>query len=507
MRLGATTMHFTDRLHGIRFCATMHGMRNISPEDMRSGLSRRSFLASMGVFAAASAMSAPMRAIASLADTTPLPEYWKLYIDAVAGKVRAIAEKTADGFWFITDLHITANRLRSGKVLTALASRTPLTKVLCGGDLPEAFAAKFDTDKAGVDYAVNLYRSLWVEPVESAGMKMYTAKGNHDFTIRHDAKTNAGFTLSGIDARNVIMGSKGCSEVVTNAADPEACYYYFDNATARIRYITVDTTDSITDSRSYWAVVSGMHDTQLLWLAEHAFSTIPAGWSVVVMHHIPFVKIVGNEHDAKLYSPFRTLMEAYQHRKAWTHAGRTFDFSAAQGRILLDITGHYHAERQTYLNGILYVTEPCDAAYGDYIIGSAPWCGDLPRKDAGTVNEQTFDAVQLDPANDLVYFTRVGGGQDRVIHARPLRMKEGETLRIDAKTLSGPLTWGCYDADRLKYSPNPKNRYVNLVSYYNDIATIAPDGVLTAKKPGEIMVLAMDAGIKKEIFPVTVTAA
>ena len=472
---------------------------------MTSEISRRSFLSSLGVFAAASAMSRPMRAIAAVAENAPLPDYWLPHVDAVAGKVRALARKTVDGFWFITDLHITANRRQSGKALVALAARTPLGKVLCGGDLPEAFAAKFKTDKAGVDYAVDLYRTVWTDPVEASGMMMYTAKGNHDFTIKHDAQTAAGFTYSGVDARKIVMGSKGCAAAVTNADDPEACYYYFDNADAHIRYIVADTTDSITDSRPYWAVVSGMHDAQLLWLAEHAFAGIPAGWCAVVMHHIPVWGAVGSEGEAKLYAPFRLLMEAYQNRGTWTRAGRTFDFSGAQGRIFLDITGHHHAERQTYHNGILHVTEPCDAAYGDYIIGSAPWCGELPRKQGGTIYEQTFDAVQLDPANGLVYFTRVGGGQDRVIHAKPLSVAAGGTLKLDARMLSGPLTWGCHDADRISYTPNPKNRYVPLVSYHNDVATIAPDGTLTAKKPGEAMVLAMDARLDKEIFPVVVT--
>ena len=111
--------------------------------DMTIAITRRSFLSSLGVFAAASAMSRPMRAIAAVADNAPLPGYWLPHVDAVAGKVRALARETVDGFWFITDLHITANRRQSGKALVALAARTPIGKVLCGGDLPEAFAAKF----------------------------------------------------------------------------------------------------------------------------------------------------------------------------------------------------------------------------------------------------------------------------------------------------------------------------------------------------------------------------
>ena len=184
--------------------------------------------------------------------------------------------------------------------------------------------------------------------------------------------------------------------------------------------------------------------------------------------------------------------------------GKVYDFSSAQGRILLDITGHHHAERQTFQNGILYVTEPCDAAYGDYILGSKPWCGDLPSKKAGTVHEQTFDAVQLDPVHDLVYFTRVGGGQDRVLHAKTLTATAGGTLKLAAPLLSGEITWGCYDADRIVHTPNPKNRYNPFVTYMNDLATIAADGTLTAKKAGEVMVVAMDKDLNKEIFPVQV---
>ena len=84
---------------------------------MTTDISRRSFLSSLGVFAAASAMSRPMRLFAAAADdaAAPLPGYWLPYLESVAGKVNAIAQKTVDGFWFITDLHITANRRQSGK--------------------------------------------------------------------------------------------------------------------------------------------------------------------------------------------------------------------------------------------------------------------------------------------------------------------------------------------------------------------------------------------------------
>lgn len=467
---------------------------------------RREFLSGLGAFAAAGAMGPAMRALAAAADDAarPLGAYWAPHLAAVAEKVRAHARTAADGFWFITDLHVTANRLQSGKAIAALTALTPLRKTFCGGDLPEAFAARFASDKEGVDFAVDAYRLFWRDPIERAGQRLYAAKGNHDFTIKHDAATPAGHTYSAEAARAVVMGTKGGAAAVTNAADPTACYYYVDEAAAKIRYIVADTTDALDATRTWWAVAYGMGPTQLAWLASRALATLPAGWGAVVIHHVPLTGCVGDAGERRLFAPFRELLEAYQNRWRATVAGATYDFADARGRILLDLTGHHHAERQTFQNGILHVTEPCDAAYGDYILGSKPWCGELPRKAGGTPAEQTFDAVQLDPARDLVHFTRVGGGQDRSIHLSARTVAAGATHRFEAPLLSGPLTWGCYDADRIARTPNPKNRYNPFVAYFNTRATIAADGTLTAKRAGEVMVVAMDARLNKEIFPVRI---
>jgi len=468
---------------------------------------RRGFLGG-GLALVASALSAPLRGLAATAAdaSAPLPKYYPEYLAGIAAKVKTIAQTTVDGFWFITDLHITSNARNSGKALAALTPLTPLKKTFCGGDLPEAFSAKFKSSKEGVDFAIDFYKSFWVDPIEASGQLMYTAKGNHDFTIRYDAKTDDGFTYPGPEAHRVVMGSKGCQakDVVTNTADPEACYYYFDNAAAKIRYIVADTTDTIDPKAKYWAVRYGMHEPQIKWLADHAVATLPDGWGAVIVHHIPFTGVTGTVGDANRFAPFRRILEAYQNRGRVTYAGKEYDFTQAKGRILVDVCGHEHAERQTFQKGILYLTEPCDAAYGDYILGSKPWCGELPHKTRGSIFEQTFGAIQLDPARDLVYVTRVGGGQDRVLHTKSRTVAPGATHAFTAPKLRGPLTWGCYDAAAVKFVPNPKNRYNPIVTYTNDVAEIGADGTLKAKKAGECVVVAMDANLNKEIFPVTV---
>ncbi len=41
--------------------------------------------------------------------------------------------------------------------------------------------------------------------------------------------------------------------------------------------------------------------------------------------------------------------------------------------------------------------------------------------------------------------------------------------------------------------------------FFADYATISPCGKLTGVRPGEVMVVAMDADLNKEIWPVTVS--
>jgi hypothetical protein len=66
------------------------------------------------------------------------------------------------------------------------------------------------------------------------------------------------------------------------------------------------------------------------------------------------------------------------------------------------------------------------------------------------------------------------------------------------------VRWACYDADRVDVSPHPDNKWQKRYRYFNDVAEISNDGVLTAKKPGEAVVLAIAPNGDKELFAVTV---
>jgi hypothetical protein len=177
--------------------------------------------------------------------------------------------------------------------------------------------------------------------------------------------------------------------------------------------------------------------------------------------------------------------------------------------LLCNLTGHEHAERQTFQRGLWHITQPCDAAYSDYIVGSSPWCANLPKKAKGTIFEQTFDAVHIDRRNNVLHFTRIGGGGDRTIHLQPLRVAPGEAVKLPKQAISAggaDVRWGCYDADRTRQERNPANKYQHFFRYFNDVAEITADGALTAKKPGEAVVLAMRSDGSKELFPLLIEA-
>ena len=459
-------------------------------------LKRRSFLAGSAVFAAVG-FAGPT---AFAAEAEALPAYYRDYLSKIVAKIEAIGETpgVTGGFFFFTDPHVSSNRRMSGRLIAELLRRTNLNKVFCGGDIPTAFGSK-----AVLDASMAQYNEYWSKPIQAAGGILYNAKGNHDFTIRTDRTSKDGWTYSSRTARDFYMASNGSCAAVTNKDDPTACYYYADDKAVKIRYVVADTTDSASDDpHAYWGVKYGMGEKQLKWLSENAFAAVPDGYSVVVIHHIPVAPIVGEDGEVKTFAGFRRLLEAYQNRGSVTLFGRDYDFSGAKGTILLDITGHHHSDRMTYCNGILHVTEACDAAYRDYI-KRTPFSGVLPVKSGGTIFEQTFDVIQFDPVHGLVYTTRVGGGQNRVFHAKPVRVKAGGTLKLVAEKLGGEITWVCYDGDGVRIDKKAKTpeRYW---TFRHDHASIDAAGTLHALDPGDVTVIALDENFNKEIFGVNI---
>ena len=462
-------------------------------------MTRRDFICAGGAATAATLAGCRMWAAAE-----GLPEYYGDHIAHVTDRIRRLSPGCEDGFFFVTDLHFPSNRMMSGRILARLVATTGLKKVFCGGDIPESFGTR-----ETLDAAVDEYRAGFVGAVERAGGEFFPAKGNHDFNIRgsRDDKTGeaTGISYPGELARRILMDTAAVRRrAVVNEADPEGVYYYVDEPHARIRYIVADGSDRAT-AASLGAKAYGMSDEQVAWLAGNALGTMHGGWTAVVVQHAALGGVAAPEGMKKLCAKWREVMEACNAGGRVSVGGREFDFSGAKISIAMNLTGHYHAERQSKASGIWHVTQPCDAAYRDYIARSL-WCPGLPKKDRGTVFEQTFDAVQISLADGLIHFTRIGGGGDRTLHAGALRLSVGEKAALSAGHLpecARPL-WRCCDADGVDMRAKPGKKYDYDFVYGDKVAEVSPDGVVKAKGAGEAVVAAIAPNGDKELFPVLV---
>lgn len=459
------------------------------------GVSRRNFLASLVGSAAWAALPRSVRA----AGVEALPKVLADYLEAVVQDLNGVASDYPEGFFFVTDIHNPSNYGHSGRMIAALASRTGLWKTFCGGDLPGAYKQEGRTAREEALWAWQTYQEGWIDPICRAGGVVYTARGNHDLSVRDSSIRTTGATISAEETMALFRLSHRRPFAVSNAADPTACYFYRDVPTARIRYVVADSSDTVSSDLSEgWGVRYGIRGTQLVWLADVAFGTLPDGWDVVVIQHIPPAPIVtdcsGEEPSLR---NFRLLTEAFQNRGRFTFGERVWDFSAAKGRVLLHLSGHEHADRWSHWNGIPYVTVACDARYSDYIKWS-PYCGDLPKKSPLDIFSQTFDAVRISADHETILLQRIGGGQDRLLHTRVRKVSAGESLRLSARSLQDP-TWIQYDGDQVKQNANVTDP-ADYCTFFHDHAMVDATGLVKGLTPGSSMVFAHDSDYRKEMY-------
>ncbi len=425
-------------------------------------------------------------------------------IARVASRIRRLFASCPVGFFFLTDLHVPSNHGDSAPLLSRLIAETGIRTVVCGGDIPEAFG-----NRVSLDDSIARYRRDWVDAIERAGGAFLPIHGNHDFAIRSAPGSDDGYTYPAAETRSILLDTAAVRGRAV--VDPGSCAYYADFPEAHVRLVVADTSDRVTQERPYWGLVDGAGEAQVLWIAEHALAGIPDGWGIVFASHIPIAGVGANEADRANFAPLAALLAAYQARGRTTLFGRDIDFSGTRGRIFLALSGHHHAELQSCVGGIWHVTEPCDAAYLDYINRSAPWCPGLPVKEPGTWAGQTFDAVQIDPLRGLAHFTRNGGGSDRTLHLAPLTIRAGDAMHLASciPALQGMgsdlIAWGAYDADRATAHPNPERRYDYFTDYFNTVATIAQDDTIRALAPGEAVIVARAADGFREYIPLVVS--
>lgn len=333
-----------------------------------------------------------------------IPAYWAETVDSKAERIALLQKDEADGFYFWTDSHYPENNGMTPDLILSLIGKTSPRKVFHGGDLLAN---------------VNDLRSA-LSPIEKDIRKiqeaapLYVVRGNHDLTP--DTHAEIPSALPQEETASILRGinSGGLSY---DPADGSGCYFFLDNAKAGIRYIALDTSDSVRDGKNIYGISEG----QAEWLRATALGTLPEGWKAVVLSHVPL--FYGQ------YASFKPVREALE--------------GAGQGKVLIALSGHSHNDIAATSGGVFHVVGCGDTSNPKYTNLENRFGLPRPLKAMGTSGEQSFDYVSISKDFSKITMVRVGAGSDRIFNLKERKIRRSAKMRT---SLQGPVRWFIYDA-------------------------------------------------------------
>jgi hypothetical protein len=391
---------------------------------------------------------------------------------------------SSNPFIFITDTHVRANGMQSPDLIKQIVEHTNINKVIWGGDAICAFGEDAEIERSW-------HRQLLLDSTVTDICNVYKIRGNHDFTIKESRSSDKGITYSQCKTAQMLLNGRP-DNIVLNTSDQGACYYFFDDKESHLRFIAFDTTDSIKGESVAWGTIYGVHDRQLQWIADSAIATIPKGYDIVFLSHVPFTDTTGARY--KELSNVREIVDAAAKRTAGRVGNVYYDFTnLRKTSVLMCLSGHNHQDMQTYRNGVVHIVTASDAPYNDY--RADPFVKDLSGRAKGSKNEVCFDCVSINKKRKLISAYRVGIGGDRFFHTKALKLKVGKSKHLKT-SLNSPVEWRCYNVSG--------NRYNGKWTLYNDVVDIDDHGTVVCKKQGEAVALAIDEMGNKEFYNIVV---
>lgn len=393
------------------------------------------------------------------------------------------AVKSSDGFVFFTDTHVKSNDLNTSKFINLVLDKTPIEKVIWGGDAISAYGSKSALD------------SQWIFQKEAFNLlnpsaKIYCVRGNHDFTIKNAPEDSSGFTYSQAESFKMINEVME-SAVVRNDADSTGMYYYFDDSQNKMRYIVLEAFSNSKDGDVAWGVSTGVFKKQLDWIVFTAILTTPPGFNIVFVLHAPITDTTGGAW--KNYRNVFDVVSAASEKKSCVVNDAAYDFSSlVKVNVLMVVSGHHHHDMQTYQHGVLHVTTASDAHYNDYIRDPFSVMAGR-RKDFA---QHCIDVFSFDLKNQLVRVIRIGVGGNRLFHLTPVEIgiKERKTFSI---SLKGNVKWFSYDAYGNSYK---KGKW----TLHNNVISVSENGIVIGNTVGDAVLMAQDEFGNREIFNVKV---
>ena len=389
-----------------------------------------------------------------------LPKYYNSYLDSKAKEIKELKKKEADGFFYWTDSHFPNNAGHAPAILNYLQSQLGPCKIFSGGDVA------LNADR--LEDGIRLNTAAWREAALYGNF--FPVRGNHDFTSSTSRAVKNPETMT----------SEQVTEYISSFMAPDAVkapgstvnYYYVDSKKGKIRYIVFDSTDSVENSR----VIYGMAPQQYKWMYDNAIATLPKGWDMIFLSHVP---LAPDHNDCP------SLLEVASEMKT------------LEKKPLMAICGHRHADMESGIGTVYQVLTSSDCLT-DSGLTQVPYSLFPALKKAGTVNEHTIDYVSISKDHSKIIMKRIGHGYDRVFNILPIEVSVGEKVSLNA-SVGGPVKWFVFDTEGNSTTPKQKDGSRDYI-ISNKNASITSDGSVTSVLPGSSIAVALYEDGTKEYF-------
>lgn len=223
--------------------------------------------------------------------------------EAVVAEVND-APANSVSFIVLTDTHGSSNGQKSQNVCRYILKNSRANKLFWLGDI------------SAVNWSLSEYETF-AAPLLNCADKVYPTLGNHEYMGNAN-----GTGLS--DIYDDFLADK------TLNGSPANFYYYFDDASKKVRYIVINTSDGGTDK---------VGNAQLTWLSSAV--TVPtAEWGLVIFSHYPFDERAGSSGGVQLYSSYGDEIQAI--------------LETTNGVLLSHFCGHVHDDNTTILEPLIY---------------------------------------------------------------------------------------------------------------------------------------------------------
>lgn len=329
--------------------------------------------------------------------------YYFPYLDNKVDAINEISNQIDNksfGFVFVTDFHYLRNAVQSPKLIKYIMQKTGIHTVVFGGDAFQGWKDQSEQNK----YTNYVYTLLG----GCGETDYYCVTGNHEWEVvggtnNTQAGVNA-ITTNRMRNRAIKMDQYGD--------------YYIDDVMSgtRIFFLSCDASGSVP-----W--------TSILWLGNQLYD-VPDGYNVMVVAHAGVLKDErGNIYQKNTYMNVSKLLGAFDrsnsvdlYDSADVLRGSfdyTLEHTGKSGTSICYLCGHTHEDmsiaKADDANQILLVCTTGDlykdasGAHYTFVDGQ----GNTITREVGTIYEQAFDVIQIDPVAKKVYCTRIGAGLDR----------------------------------------------------------------------------------------------